>query len=172
MIINLSSVKTEALLLFCRDLIEAYENNTDNIYDISADTKEFVSSNIKYLKKAINVVLQDNSYYIKNSKVTRIKIILAYYNQINNSINTYFTKNNEFNPSMLCFSLLATWFKEFEHAKNSKEYIYFTLYPYGEIFDILIVKQDNIEYKNLNINMIQIAENTMTKLNNKGINGI
>jgi len=172
MIINLSSVKTEALLLFCRDLIESYENNTDNIYDISNDTKEFVSSTINDLKKAINVVLQDNSYYIKNSNVTRIKIIISFYNQINQLISKYLAKNSEFNPSMLCFSLLATWFKELEHQEHSKEYLYFTLYPYGEIFDTLIVKQQDSKYKNLNINMIQIAENTMIKLNNKGLNGI
>ena len=172
MIINLSGVKTEALLLFCRDLIQTYENNNSEIYDISQDTKKFISSNIKDLKKAINVVLQDNSYYINNSKVTRIKIILSYYNQINNNISKCLSKNTQFNPSMLCFSLLATWFKEFEHQENSKEYLYFTLYPYGDIFDNLIVKQTNKEYKNLNINMIQIAENTMIKLNNKGLNGI
>jgi hypothetical protein len=165
MIINLSSVKTEALLLFCRDLIDAYENNSNEIYDIDNSTKEFISLNIKDLKKAINVVLQDNKYYIKNAKVTRIKIILSYYNQINSLITNALEKNREFNPSMLCFSLLATWFKELSHQEKSKEFLYFTLYPYGEIFDILIVKQNNKQYKRLNIKMIEIAETTMLKLN-------
>jgi len=169
MIINMSSVKTEALLLFCRDLINSYEKSDDNIYNISDDTKEFIAKNIQDLKKAINVVVQGNNYYIQNSNVTRIKIILSYYNQINNDISKYLSNKSEFNPSMLCFSLLATWFKELEHGKNSKEYLYFTLYPYGEIFDTLIVKQKDIKYKNLNINMIQIAENTMLKLNTKGL---
>ena len=167
MIINLSSVKTEALLLFCRDLIDAYENNSSEIYDIDMNTKEFISSNIKDLKKAINAILQKNEYYIKNSKVTRIKIILNYYNQINNLITNKLEKNTQFNPSMLCFSLLATWFKELEHQEQSKEFLYFTLYPYGEIFDALIVKQKDKEYKILNIKMIEISEQTMLKLNQK-----
>ena len=167
MIINLSSVKTEALLLFCRDLIEAYENNSESIYDVSTYTKEFISLNIKDLKNAINVILQKNEYYIKHSRITRIKIILNYYNQINNIITKSLQKNSEFNPSMLCFSLLATWFKELEHQDKSKEFLYFTLYPYSEIFDILIVKQQDIEYKRLNIKMIEIAEQTMITLNQK-----
>ena len=165
MIINLSSVKTEALLLFCRDLIDAYENNTSEIYIVDDETKKFISSNILDLKKAINVVLQKNEYYIQNSKVTRIKIILNYYNQINEIISSYLSKDNEFNPSMLCFSLLATWFKELEHQEKSKEFLYFTLYPYGDIFDALIVKQKDTKYKNLNIKMIEISEQTMIKLN-------
>ena len=167
MVINLSSVKTEALLLFCRDLIEAYENNSSQIYNVDKDTKEFIALNINDLKRAINVVLQKNEYYIKNARVTRIRIILNYYNQINKLITNKLEKNTQFNPSMLCFSLLATWFKELEHQEKSKEFLYFTLYPYGEIFDALIIKKKDKEYKNLNIKMIEISEYAMIILNQK-----
>jgi hypothetical protein len=172
MIINMSSVKTEALLLFCRDLIDSYKNNTNDIYNINEQTVTFIEQNIVDLNKAINVIIQENDYYIKNLKVSRIKIIVSFYNIINNTINKHLKKNNRFNPAMLCFSLLATWFKELEHQGDSKEYLYFNLYPYSDIFDILIVKVDNKEYKQLNISMVEIAENVMIQLNNKALNGI
>ena len=172
MIIDMSSVKTEALLLFCRDLINSYKNNTDDIYNIDSNIKEFINKNIQDLQKAIDVVVQDNDYYIKNIKVSRIKIIISFYNMINKTITNYLQNSARFNPAMLCFSLLATWFKELEHQGHSKEFLYFNLYPYGDIFDLLIVKTNNKEYKNLNITMVEIAEDVMVKLNNKGLNGI
>jgi len=172
MIIDMSSVKTEALLLFCRDLINSYKNNTDDIYNIDSNVKEFINKNIQDLQKAIDVIVQNNDYYIKNIKVSRIKIIVSFYNMINKTITNYLQNSTRFNPAMLCFSLLATWFKELEHQGNSKEFLYFNLYPYGDIFDLLIVKTNNKEYKNLNITMVEIAEDVMVKLNNKGLNGI
>jgi len=172
MIIDMSSVKTEALLLFCRDLINSYKNNTDDIYNIDSNVKEFINKNIQDLQKAIDVIVQNNDYYIKNIKVSRIKIIVSFYNMINKTITNYLQNSARFNPAMLCFSLLATWFKELEHQGDSKEFLYFNLYPYGDIFDLLIVKTNNKEYKNLNITMVEIAEDVMVKLNNKGLNGI
>lgn len=175
MIIDMSSVKTEALLLFCRDLIDSYKNNTDDIYNINSNVKDFIQKNTIDLKNAINVVVQDNKYYIKNIKVSRIKIIVSFYNMINEVISKHLQNNARFNPAMLCFSLLATWFKELEHQDHSKEYLYFNLYPYGDIFDLLIVKNTNNDYKMLNISMVQLAEDVMIKLNNKGLkqlNGI
>lgn len=167
MIINMSSVKTEALLLFCRDLIDAYKNNTDDIYNIDTLTKSFVNINIIDLNRAINAVVQKNEYYISNIKVSRIKIIVEFYNIINEEISKNFDESKKFNPAMLCFSLLSTWFKELEHQGDSKEFLYFNLYPYGEIFDLLIINTNNSEYRALNINMLEVAENVMIKLNNK-----
>jgi len=169
MIIDMSSVKTEALLLFCRDLIDSYKNNTDDIYNIDSFTKEFVNKNIDDLKNAIDVVAQNNEYYIKNINVSRIKIIVNFYNIINKTISTHLEKSSRFNPAMLCFSLLATWFKELEHQGHSKEFLYFNIYPYGDIFDLLIINTKNKDYKMLNISMVEIAEDVMIKLNNKGL---
>lgn len=172
MIINTSSVKTEALLLFCRDIIDNYKLSDENLFNIGEDLKKFVGLNIDDLEHAINVIIQKNDYYIRNRKIHRIKIILKYYNFLNKTISQYFQNDTSFNPSMICFSLLATWFKELEHQKESKEFIYFTIYPYGEIFDNLIVNIKDDKYKKLNIKMIQIAEDVLIKFNNKGIDGI
>jgi len=166
----MSSVKTEALLLFCRDLINTYKDENDSTFGIDEKTKVFIDENIKDLNKAINVVIQSNEYYIKNHKVSRIRIIVKFYNDINKIISTHLSNDTQFSPAMLCFSLLATWFKELEHDKQSKEYLYFSLYPYSDIFDMLIINTSSNDYKNLNINMIQIAEDTMIKLNAKGLN--
>jgi hypothetical protein len=170
MIINMSSVKTEALLLFCRDLLNSYKNSDENSYNINKITQDFICKNIDDLLNAINVVIQKNEYYIQNSKVSRIKIIISFYNKINNLVSSHLSKTKVFNPTMLCYSLLATWFKELEYDIQSQEYLYFNLYPYSEIFDMLIVKIDDTEYKKLNIAMISIAEDVMINLHNKGLN--
>ena len=73
--------------------------------------------------------------------------------------------NTKFNPAMLCFSLLSTWFAELGHEIKSKEFLFFTIYPYGEIYDILLLNNKNIDYKRLNISMINVAEETILKLN-------
>ena len=165
MVINISSVKTEALLLFCRDMISSYENSSEDLFDTSVELKLFIKEHIVDLKKAINIVVQPSEYYIRNIKVNRIKYIVSNYNNINENISKHLSLNPSFNPSMLCFALLATWFKELEHERTSKEFIYFGLYPYGEIYDKLIIQVSNTEYKTLNVKMIQIAESVMLELN-------
>ncbi len=67
-------------------------------------------------------------------------------------------QNDTFNPSMLYFSLLAPWFKELNKESRSKEYIYFILYPYSQVYDKLLVEMKNKEFKELNIKMIELAE--------------
>ena len=165
MVINKSSVKTEALLLFCRDMIASYESNDDGLFDVSDELKDYIKEHIKDLKKAINIVVHPSEYYIRNIRVSRIKMIVYYYNNINTMISQHLKKDPSFNPAMLCFSLLATWFKELEYETKSKEFIYFSIYPYGEIYDKLIIQIVNKEYKILNIKMIEIAENVMQRLN-------
>ena len=164
MIINLSKVKSEALLLLCRDLIDNYKTNNDQIFNISLDIQVYIDKQIEQLYKAINVSIQPKDYYIRNQKVSRINFILKIYNNINNNISKQFKKGDKFNPAMLCFALLSTWFAEFSMAIDEKEYLYFTLYPYSEIYDKLLLNLDDTEYKQLNIFMINIAETTILKL--------
>ena len=165
MIINSSKVKTEALLLFCRDLIDSYKDNTDEVFDVSQEIKVFVDDRTMQLRKAIDVSIQPTEYYLRNKRVSRILMILKTYEYINKNITQLMKKNTKFNPAMLCFSLLSTWFAELGHEINSKEFLFFTIYPYGEIYDILLLNNKNIDYKRLNISMINVAEETILKLN-------
>jgi len=165
MIINSSKVKTEALLLFCRDLIDSYKDNTDEVFDISKDIKFFVDNRTLQLRKAISVSVQPIEYYLRNKRVSRISMILKTYEYINKNITQLMKNNIKFNPAMLCFSLLSTWFAELGHEIDSKEFLFFTIYPYGEIYDTLLLNTNNIEYKSLNISMINVAEKTIFKLN-------
>ncbi len=164
MILNLSKIKTEALLLFCRDLINAYSQNDDNIFNIDNEIKLYIKDTIKELNKAINNIVHPQQYYIDNAKNTRIKSILKSYEYINKTISTHLSKGQHFNPAMLCFSLLTTWFAELRYESQSKHFIYFTIYPYSDIYDKLLLNITNNTYKTLNISMIHIAENTMIKL--------
>ncbi len=87
MIVDTVSLKTEALLLFCRDLIHTYNDETkvssDSIFITDSYLDKFIAQHIENLTKGINAILQPNDYYIRNSKVTRIRIILNLYNSIN-----------------------------------------------------------------------------------------
>jgi len=165
MIINSSKVKSEALLLFCRELILSYEKSDENLFDISQEIKTFIDEKIQQLQKAINVVIQPNDYYMRNIRVTRIAIIVRTYELLNKNISKELKNGDVFNPAMLCFALLSTWFAELSVAENDKEFLYFNIYPYSEIYDKLLLHLDDLQYKQLNIKMLQIAENTIFKLN-------
>lgn len=166
MIINSSKVKTEALLLFCRDLIDSYKDNQNEIFDLSCEIKNFVKIRISQLYKAINNTVQDIDYYLRNKQVSRIYMILKTYEYINKSITKLMKKNMKFNPTMLCFALLSTWFAELGKEHDSKEFLFFTIYPYTEIYDKLLLNINDTEYKNLNISMINVAESAVLRLNN------
>ena len=170
MILNISKVKSEALLLFCRDLIESYKTNDNNTFDINGTIKQFVDERTLHLLKAINVYCQDIPYYIRNQKVTRISMIIRTYDFINNAISKELEQKQLFNPAMLCFTLLSTWFAELSQCRDDKEFLFFTRYPYGEIYDKLLLEIDDQEYKKLNLSMLNIAENVIVKLNNYRFN--
>jgi hypothetical protein len=164
MIINSSKVKTEALLLFCRDLIDSYKNSDDNLFQTSDELKYFVDERSAQLLKAINISIQPTDYYVRNIRVSRINLIYKTYQYINSNISKLLKQGDSFNPSMLCFALLSTWFAELSIGEEDKEFIYFCLYPYSEIYDTLLLNIEDINYKNLNIAMLGIAENTVYKL--------
>ena len=159
MILNLSKIKTESLLLFCRDLILSYKDKDDiEKYVMDKDIIEKFNNIGNDMLKQISNVTLPQSYYIQNRKHYRIKAILDGYNFINNEISKNLKQNEEFNPSMLYFSLLALWFKELNKESKSKEYIYFILYPYSNVYDKLLVEIKDKEFKLLNIKMIELAE--------------
>ena len=164
MIINSTKVKTEALLLFCRDLITSYKTSEDDIFKINHDISSFMNERIEQLLKAINISVQPIDYYIRNNKVSRISMIVKTYEYINKSISKELKKGEEFNPSMLCFAILSTWFAELDVTDNDKEFLFFSIYPYSEIYDKLFLEIQNEEYKNLNFVMLNIAEKCMFNL--------
>lgn len=164
MILNVSKTKTESLLLFCKDLILSYKDKIDvNDYGVDKDIIEkFNNIGNDMLKQILNVTFPEK-YYLDNRKHYRIKAVLDGYNFINNEISKNLKQNETFNPSMLYFSLLALWFKELNKESRSKEYIYFILYPYSQVYDKLLVEMKNKEFKELNIKMIELAEKVIYK---------
>lgn len=164
MIINSSKVKSEALLLLCKELITSYQNNDEIFFQISPQMKSFIDEQTQYLLKAINVVTQSKDYYIRNIRVSRIALIVKSYDFINTTLSKRFQKGEKFNPAMLCFALLSTWFAELSINENEKEFLYFSLYPYSEIYDTMLLHIEDIEYKKLNLSMLQIAEETIYAL--------
>ena len=164
MILNLSKIKTESLLLFCRDLILSYKDKDDiQKYIIDKEVIEKFNNIGNDMLKQISNVTFPQEYYLENRKHYRIKAILDGYNFINKEISKNLKQNEEFNPSMLYFSLLAMWFKELNKESRSKEYIYFLLYPYSQVYDKLLIEIKNKEFRNLNIKMIELAESVIFK---------
>ena len=164
MILNVSKIKTESLLLFCKDLILSYKDRVDvNDYGMDKEVIEkFNNIGNDMLKQILNVTFPQN-YYLQNRKHYRIKAVLDGYNFINDEISKNLKENEAFNPSMLYFSLLAVWFKELNKESGSKEYIYFLLYPYSQVYDKLLIEIKNKEFRALNIKMIELAENVIYK---------
>ena len=164
MILNLSKIKTESLLLFCKDLILSYKD-TDDIEKYVMDKEvieKFNNIGNDMLKQISNITYPEN-YYLENRKHYRIKSILDGYNFINTEISKNLKQNEEFNPSMLYFSLLALWFKELNKESKSKEYIYFILFPYYNVYDKFLVEIKDKDFKLLNIKMIELAEEVIYK---------
>jgi hypothetical protein len=164
MIINPLKIKSEAILLFCRDLINSYKDTPDDLFNVDQQTKQYIDTQIEQLLKAINISCQPIDYYTRNQRVTRIQYIIMSYQFINKSITKKLHNDTPFNPSMLCFALLSTWFAELSIGEEDKEFIYFCLYPYSEVYDTLLLHTSNNEYKNLNLAMLQLAEDTIYKL--------
>ena len=164
MILNVSKIKTESLLLFCKDLILSYKDQSDiEKYLMDKEVIEkFNNIGNDMLKQISNITYPEN-YYLENRKHYRIKVVLDGYNFINNEISKNLKQNEEFNPSMLYFSLLALWFKELNKESKSKEYIYFILFPYANVYDKFLVEIKDKDFKLLNIKMIELAEKVIYK---------
>ena len=164
MILNLSKIKTEALLLFCKDLIRHYINERQNTFEVNDDILTYMSKTSSEMLVQMEYMTYPNDYYLKNAKNFRIKAVLAAYNLINKEVSKVLEKEKEFNPSMFYLSLLAMWFKELNHESRSKEYMYFIIYPYSIIYDKLLVNIEDEKFKALNINMLEAAEKVILQL--------
>ncbi len=164
MILNLSQIKTEALLLFCKDLILSYKDKDEYFSNLHKDIYKDINNISNEMLKQITNVTFDSEYYIKNQKHYRIKAVLEAYNYINIQISKQLDDKKVFNPAMLYFSLLSMWFNELSKERKSKEYIFFILYPYSNMYDKLLVNITNQEFKSLNISMIEISEKVIYNL--------
>jgi len=164
MVLNSSIIKTEALLLYCRDLILSYKSN-DNLFSIDKELNIFINQEIENILISINAITQPIDYYIRNASVSRINAIIKSYNYIDKTISKFLKKGDLFDPAMLCFSLLCSWFAELQITQNNKEFIYFSLYPYSKIYDSLLLNNINVELKTINIKMIDLSEEVISKLN-------
>lgn len=164
MILNLSKIKTEALLLFCKDLIQTYKDSESKKFNINDEIDGKINKLSDDFLVQINNVTRDQKFYLDNRKHFKIKAILNTYNFINEIISKELEKDSLFNPAMLYFSLLAVWFKEYNKESKSKEYIYFTIYTYGNVYDTLLLNIKDIEFKQLNIKMLEVAEKVIGKV--------
>ena len=151
-------------MLFCKDLILSYKDQSDiEKYLMDKEVIEkFNNIGNDMLKQITNITYPQN-YYLQNRKHYKIKAILDGYNFINKEISKSLKQNEEFNPSMLYFSLLAVWFKELNKESKSKEYIYFIIYPYANVYDKFLVEIKDKNFKLLNIKMIELAEKVIYK---------
>lgn len=166
MIINLSKIKTEALLLLCKDIITSYENIEDEKFEIDDEINIYIKDTSKDILKELKRVTKENDYYLNNKNSYTISAILQAYNFLNLELSKELKEGSSFNPSMLYISLLSMWFKELGKESKSKEYIYFLLYPYSITYDKLLLNIKDEKFKVLNIKMIDIAERVILKYNN------
>ncbi|NQY22186.1 MAG: hypothetical protein HRT40_12950, partial [Campylobacteraceae bacterium] len=66
MIINLSKIKTEALLLICKDLINSYINEVNTHYKINDDLNAYINNLSKEFLVQVTNSTYPNEYYLKN----------------------------------------------------------------------------------------------------------
>ncbi len=164
MILNLSKIKTESLLLFCKDLISSYKDKDEIIFEINEDINRYINDISNDMYRQIEKCTFPSEHYIKNRNHYRIKAVLEGYNFINKRVSKELECGKLFNPAMLYFSMLAVWFKELDKESKSKEYIYFTIYPYANVYDKLLVNIKDEKFKRLNIQMIELAEKVVFDL--------
>lgn len=169
MILNLTKLKTQSLLLLCRDIILTYKDKNIINENVDKNLIEYMNSINDTMLKQIQKVTKDNKYYQNNSNNSTVKAVIYFYKFLEKELGKVMVKNREFNPSMLYFSLLAMWFRELSKESKSKEYIFFILYTYSDVYDKLLVNVEDLEFKKLNVSMIEIAENIINKYDKAGL---
>ncbi len=145
-------------------MIESYINKDDIDFNIDKEINSYINETSHEFLKQLKLITFPNDYYMKNRNHYRIKAVLKAYNFINKELDKELKKGKVFNPSMLYFSLLAVWFKELNKEASSKQYIYFTIYPYANVYDKLLINIKDEKFKLINIAMLEIAEKVILKL--------
>lgn len=164
MIININRIKTEAILIFCRDLIFSYQD-APAIFEIEQDFLQYFNDETKVINKEINRLLKPNSFYIQNKNNFKVKAVLNAYNELNRITSKYLQNDQAFNPMLFYLSFLTSWFVELEKEKNSKEFIFFNIYPFCELYDQFLFKIHDSSYKILNLQTMDIAETIINEFN-------
>ena len=94
MILNVSKIKTESLLLFCKDLILSYKDQSDiEKYLMDKEVIEKFNNIGNDMLKQISNITYPQNYYLENRKHYKIKSILDGYNFINNEISKNLKQN-------------------------------------------------------------------------------
>ncbi len=154
--------------MFCKDLISSYRDKSDVFFGVDPFVRDYINNVSDEIYKQLENCTFPNDYYLKNIKHYRIKAVLNAYNFINSEVSKNLEDGEEkgklFNPTMLYFSLLAVWFKELDKESKSKQYLFFTIYPYSKIYDKLLLNIQDKNFKLLNIAMIELAEKIIYKL--------
>lgn len=165
MIVNLSKIKTEALLLFSKELIKSYIYKDEKIIVVDEYVTKIIEDRTYDIYKNIINTIHRDEVYTSGSNI-HARLVMKYFDFLNKQITKELKMGEPFNPSVLLFSLLATWFLELGHESKSKEYIYFSLFTYGEIYDLMFVTTQDVAYKAMNIKMVDIAERIIYKYDN------
>ncbi|QOG11592.1 hypothetical protein [Arcobacter sp. FWKO B] len=165
MILNISKIKTEALLLFAKELIKSYINNNEKIFFVDENTTQIVENKTYELYTQIVKSIHKDEFYTSGTNI-HARLVMKHFEYLNKLIAKELNMGEPFNPSVLLFSLLATWFLELGHESKSKEYLYFSLFTYGEIYDLMFVNTKDVAYKAMNIKMVDIAERIIYKYDN------
>jgi hypothetical protein len=162
MIVNISKIKTEALLLLSKELIKSYIYKDEKIFFVDETTTKFIEDRTYDIYTNIIKTIHKDEAYTNGSNV-HARFVMKYFDFLNKQITKELKMGEPFNPSVLLFSMLATWFLELGHESKSKEYLYFSLFTYGEIYDLMFVNTQDVAYKAMNIKMVDIAERIIYK---------
>lgn len=164
MIINISDIKTEALLIFCRDIFASYKDSS-LLLEIEPELWGYFQEQNEILLSEINAIIQPNSFYIKGSMAYKNRAIIKYYQHLNNITSSFFKTEQPFNPMLFVISLLTYWFVEYGYEKKSKKYLFFHLFPFVELYDKFLYSVNDTNYKIINITTIDISQKIIEKFN-------
>ncbi len=178
MILQVSTIKTKALLLICKELMQMYQDNEtqnkleeksegikeESFKSLDTSLEKLSEDLLKELKRItkfyynLDPISQDETPEISSKKA-----IKKSYDFLNFELNIHLAKNEPYCPLMLCISFLSFWFKELEKENSNKEFIYFLIFPYEQSYDEILFNKENKKYKLLNLKMLELGEEIISK---------